>query len=117
MNGTFTFAAVPEPRLVPFPKLLQARPAYLPLRGCTVHVADASLLPLARLLADEVLAATDGAINLTVGMATGGPGDRISSTGDCVEEFSLLCLALGTSCVSSVYMSSSTDCGARSTRD
>jgi hypothetical protein len=74
LNGTFTFPAVPAPRLVPFPRSLQAEAAYLPLGGCAVHVGgtaaeQAQLLPLARLFASEVLAATDGTVNLPVSPA------------------------------------------------
>jgi hypothetical protein len=69
--ATFTFPAVPAPRLVPFPASLQADAAWLPLAGCTIHVGGTAaeqkqLLPLAQLLSTEVAAATDGAVRLPV---------------------------------------------------
>ena len=73
--ATFTFPAVPAPRLVPFPASLQAEAAYLPLAGCAIRVGGTAaeqkqLLPLATLLAAEVKAATDGAVRLPVVTAT-----------------------------------------------
>ena len=73
--ATFTFPAVPAPRLVPFPASLQADAAYLPLAGCAIRVGGTAaeqkqLLPLATLLAVEVEAATDGAVRLPVVTAT-----------------------------------------------
>lgn len=66
-GGALTFATVPAPQLVPFPASLQARPSYMTLAGCVIHVSEPSLLPLGNLLASEVLAATNGAVTLPVG--------------------------------------------------
>jgi hypothetical protein len=84
LNGTFTFDAVPAPRLVPYPASLRTSAAYLPLGSCSISVDDESLLPLAKLLSAEVLAATDGTVNLAVTKGASAPGPSAPGA-DCVS--------------------------------
>eukprot|EP01048_Picozoa_sp_COSAG05_P006625 COSAG05_NODE_439_length_9821_cov_110.691556_3_plen_256_part_00 len=110
LDGTFTFGAMPAPRLVPYPASLRASAAYLPLHNCSIGVDDPSLLPLAQLLSAEVLAATSGAVKLAVGIApTARPSiillslSKKSSSGDGPEAYSLLSTAESATLISTTY--------------